>query len=440
MAPDKEVAVHSFADTPKAVRSVKRSFLLITIVAAGCGSTPTPRPPVPPTPSALTTARSIASRGIPSSTPELDALAALVAKTTPSLGLKELVKAGSTAFGRLRPGDSIEITVLDSESFSGQKQLRADGTIDLGVLGALKAGGRSATRLATEIKDQLLKGDYLQRPVVSVALVERSERVVQVVGRVGRTVSTARDAPATNQGPSVLALPAHRPLTVYDLIAQVNGLGADADGMHLTLIRRAEANTKKKGRNCYHFTFAALVEAHLQGQDAWLVPDDQLVIPRLPTVQAHGAVLTPGPLPLRAGMTVASLLVAAGGATPEADANGVLILSGDESRSAQLDDLLAANDVVYVPVAASVYVVGAGVPRGGPIVLPPAGMSAIQAIGQAGWFGLYGDRDGVYILRLSEGKQLRIRVPVDDILEGTQSEQSFMLLPGDTLFVPEAAW
>ncbi len=63
-------------------------------------------------------------------------------------------------------------------------------------------------------------------------------------------------------------------------------------------------------------------------------------------------------------------------------------------------------------------------------------MSIIQAITLAGGFTKQGSRNGTNVTRLVNGKEQKIRVPVEDI--GVGRERNFMLQPGDIIFVPES--
>ncbi|MCA2980517.1 MAG: polysaccharide biosynthesis/export family protein [Myxococcaceae bacterium] len=64
------------------------------------------------------------------------------------------------------------------------------------------------------------------------------------------------------------------------------------------------------------------------------------------------------------------------------------------------------------------------------------GMTIVSAVSAAGGFNRTAARNGVNVTRLIEGKETRVPVRVDDIINGTQ--RNFTLLPGDIVFVPEA--
>jgi len=425
-------------------RVIQASLFGLICAAAGCGSPP-PKPPRRPaegegrithvTDKRFQYARTIAVSGGVAPTPHLDALARRVGETTPELGLDELLAAGGST--TLRPGDRVHVTVIKQPSSSGERILGADGSFELSPLGLVEAAGLSTADLAAKLARDLEAAGSLVDARVTVRLIERSGRTVQVVGQ-----AVVNDAGGAELGPAGMAtefpLPPERGLTVYDLIIRAQGLADDADESRLTLVRRARESARF---DCFHFTFDELVTAHLEGRGALLEPDDQLVIPRLPDVFVYGAVANPGRYPLRSGATVATLLLASGGAGEVSDIGAVLLLDGTKVGTAGVSDALEPGQVVFVPASKRVYVVGPGVARNGPLILPHSGLTCLQAIAEAGWFTATADLDAVEILRPGPGgRQERIRVPVEAILAGEVEGAEFMLVPGDTIVAPEAIW
>ncbi|MGA9520347.1 MAG: polysaccharide biosynthesis/export family protein [Myxococcaceae bacterium] len=63
-------------------------------------------------------------------------------------------------------------------------------------------------------------------------------------------------------------------------------------------------------------------------------------------------------------------------------------------------------------------------------------MSVIQAITLAGGFTKLAAKNNTNVTRLTDGKEVKIRVPVEDI--GIGREKNFQLQPGDIVFVPES--
>lgn len=84
----------------------------------------------------------------------------------------------------LRPGDRINITVFQEPELSQEKVvIDGGGKLDIPLIGATDAAGRTATQLADEIGDKL-GARYLRNPQVTVSVVETIPKIVAVEGEV----------------------------------------------------------------------------------------------------------------------------------------------------------------------------------------------------------------------------------------------------------------
>ncbi len=63
------------------------------------------------------------------------------------------------------------------------------------------------------------------------------------------------------------------------------------------------------------------------------------------------------------------------------------------------------------------------------------GMTIVQALSTAGGFNKTASKNGVNIVRVVDGHEIKLPVKVEDIIMGR--ERNFSLLPGDIVFVPE---
>jgi len=82
-----------------------------------------------------------------------------------------------------------------------------------------------------------------------------------------------------------------------------------------------------------------------------------------------------------------------------------------------------------------VYVVG-GVVRAGAYPLLP-GMTVLQAISSAGGFTVYADTKAIRVVRIVDGKQTELPFDYHAVLKGAKSSENILLLPGDTIVVPD---
>ncbi len=166
-----------------------------------------------------------------------------------------------------------------------------------------------------------------------------------------------------------------------------------------------------------------------------------------------GAVTTPGPYELMGRLTLLKLISQAGGLTPEAGDQIIvmrqlpdgqktslkisvdnLILNGDAS----LDIPLQADDIVSIPVdkIVQIYVTGQVREPGALSVRSSNIPTLLRAIAQAGGFTERAAKGGVIIKRIDEkGKETRIKVDVGDIMKGKKSD--IPLQENDVVIVPE---
>jgi len=82
-----------------------------------------------------------------------------------------------------------------------------------------------------------------------------------------------------------------------------------------------------------------------------------------------------------------------------------------------------------------VYMIGA-VKKEGPITVK-APLTVLQAVAEAGGLTDYAKRSKIYILRRENGNEVRLPFDYSAVIQGKRSEQNIVLLPGDTVVVPE---
>jgi len=81
-----------------------------------------------------------------------------------------------------------------------------------------------------------------------------------------------------------------------------------------------------------------------------------------------------------------------------------------------------------------IYVTG-GVKKEGPVPFT-YGMRVMQAISEAGGLTDYAKRKKIYILHTEMGREYRLDFNYDEVLKGIRMEQNVLLVPGDTIVVP----
>jgi polysaccharide export outer membrane protein len=82
-----------------------------------------------------------------------------------------------------------------------------------------------------------------------------------------------------------------------------------------------------------------------------------------------------------------------------------------------------------------VYVIGA-VKKEGPIDMK-APLTVLQAVAEAGGLNDYAKRSKIYILRKTNGKEIRLPFDYCAVIKGARAEQNITLQVGDTVVIPQ---
>lgn len=81
-----------------------------------------------------------------------------------------------------------------------------------------------------------------------------------------------------------------------------------------------------------------------------------------------------------------------------------------------------------------IYITGE-VNRGGAYPMLP-NMTVLQALAGAGGFTQFAKLKNIYVLRIEDGKQVKLPFNYRDVVKGNRAEQNIILKPGDTIVVP----
>lgn len=178
---------------------------------------------------------------------------------------------------------------------------------------------------------------------------------------------------------------------------------------------------------------------------------------RSKNVVALGAVKTPGRYSLQSQETLLDILSRAGGVDfstggskatimrTEEDADGtrrrfaitlnIKRLFGGEDQFANLQ--LRNEDVIFIPMAEKVYVMGQ-VMKPGEYVIEDRDATVIECIGMAGGFTRIAAPNRTTIIRMENGREHLITVPVDDITTKGLKSNDITLRDKDIVIVPES--
>ena len=300
----------------------------------------------------------------------------------------------SAADYRIGPDDLLEVSILEAGELNREPRVSASGEISLSLIGAVHAEGLT-TRELELVLEELLRRSYIKNPHVSVQVREMQSHPVAVFGAVKK--------------PGVFQI--RQPKSVVELLSMAEGLDVDAGDS--VIVEHSGGNA------------GALTAGTLDGPTRGATGRDPGILPK-------GAAYVP---------------VAAGKSDP-ANPPGDAALSNTveidlkkllETGDPSLNALVYPGDVVKVPRAGLVYVVGEVKKPGGFQLKSNENISVLQAIALAEGTTQTSASASSRIIRTNETTGKRQEIPIDlhKILAGKKPDP--MLKPRDIVFVPNSA-
>jgi polysaccharide export outer membrane protein len=301
---------------------------------------------------------------------------------------------------RIGPDDQLEINVLEAAELNREPRVSASGEISLVLIGSVHAEGLTPRELEL-VLEELLRRSYIKNPHVSVQVREMQSHPVAVFGAVKK--------------PGVFQV--RQPKTVIELLSMAEGLDVDAGDSVIVEHRRGFSAS------------AAMPDADGQsGASRAITSEGAEDLPNDATSARDNA----GPADKSAPSDTRGQ--AASSNTVEIDLKK-LLHTGD----ANLNVLVYPGDVVKVPRAGLVYVVGEVKKAGGFVLKSNENISVLQAIALAEGLTRTSSSSFARIIRTSEATGQRREIPIDvnKILAGKKADP--MLEPRDILFIPNSA-
>jgi len=129
---------------------------------------------------------------------------------------------------RIRGNDRLQVTVFKQEALSGEVLVRADGQVTVSLIGDIAVVGKTPPEAAVEIANALSATGFIEKPSVSVAVLETRTPDFAVIGEV-RQPGSFELKPGT---------------TVVDGVALAGGLTEFANKERVFVIRKAKENQR----------------------------------------------------------------------------------------------------------------------------------------------------------------------------------------------------
>jgi polysaccharide biosynthesis/export protein len=253
--------------------------------------------------------------------------AALVTATAMAPALPALAQSAALSTTQpayvLGPGDGIQVIIYGQPEAAVTTRIKADGTVVMPFIGAVKAEGETNISLAKVVADRMVAGGYLKDPLVNIEVNLYASKTVNVAGRVG--------------GPAIV--PLDKPYTVLEVLLKT-GWVRDNGANYVYLNRPGAAEKRLE------------IESMVRGDAAnnpLLSPGDTIYVPDADSFYVYGAIAGTGRYPILPGMTVRQAITIAGGVTSSGSINKIVLLRGDGKEvDAELSQKLEKNDVLVV--------------------------------------------------------------------------------------------
>jgi polysaccharide export outer membrane protein len=302
---------------------------------------------------------------------------------------------------RIGPDDQLDISVLEAPELGCKPRVSARGEISLALVGTVRAAGLTPQELEVVIAE-LLRRNYINDPHVSVQLGDIQSHPVAVFGAVKK--------------PGVFQI--RGPKTVVELLSMAEGLDVDAGDMVIVEHRGAGVPAAKVSSNSSANDSSPNSELLQQPEDS---PAHAAPISEAKPAEDSVAGLT----------NVPSTNEEPG--TEQVDLKR-LLATGDP----RLNVMVYPGDVVKVPRAELVYVVGEVARPGGFELKSNENISILQAVALAQGLTHTSASSKARIIRTNAetGQRQEIPINLNKVLAGQIADP--ILEPRDIVFVPNS--
>ncbi|HXJ03982.1 MAG TPA: polysaccharide biosynthesis/export family protein [Candidatus Acidoferrum sp.] len=317
-------------------------------------------------------------------------------------------------------GDLLSIEVFDVKELSREARVSQTGTIGIPLVPLrLHVSGLTEIQAEQKIAEVLEADGLVSHPEVSVTVRERKSKPITVVGAVAHP----------------LVYQADREVTLLEVLAEAGGLSNDAGDQ--VIITRPVPQMTFEDSESPAISPGNAAPANSQPGKRGSAPAATSA-PSLPA-SANGAVAEPPELPDQSHSLEKSINASGvPSASPATDTITVNLYQLMESGNIKNNILLQAGDVVTVPHAGIVYVLGAvGRPGGFVLTNDREQLNTLKILALAGGFTRTAKTDHAVVIRKdAQGQQHETQIDLKKILE--RKAEDVQLQPSDILYVPES--
>jgi polysaccharide biosynthesis/export protein len=314
-------------------------------------------------------------------------------------------------------GDTLSIDVFDIKELSRDVRVSQTGTIGLPLVPVrLQVKGLTETQVEQKIAEVLQANGLVSHAEVSVAVKDRKSKPITIVGAV----------------PHPMVYQADHPVTLLEVLAEAGGVANDAGDA--VIVTRPTSEQE-------------------DSSEAPAISNDDVIPPPKPNeIPASGdsaalpspAITSVAPVRPAAESKPPSTSVAAKDAPVPAEppvlSNTITVNLSElmESGDATNNIVLQAGDIVTVPHAGIVYVLGAvGRPGGYVLANDRSQMTTLKMLALAGGLNRTAKSDHAVIIRKdNQGQQHEQTVDLKKIVE--RKTEDVRLQPSDIVYVPDS--
>ena len=317
-------------------------------------------------------------------------------------------------------GDLLSIEVFDVKELSRDVRVSQTGTIGIPLVPVrLQVSGLTEIQAEQKICEVLEADGLVSHPEVSVTVKERKSKPITVVGAVAHP----------------LVYQADRQVTLLEALAEAGGLSNDAGDQ--VIITRPVPQMSFEDSEPPAISPADAAPAKSQLSKPGSVP----AAATAPSAPASTSDATPEPpeLPDQSNSSEKSINAAGvPSSSPAVDTITVNLYQLMEAGNIKNNILLQAGDVVTVPHAGIVYVLGAvGKPGGFVLTNDREQLNTLKILALAGGFTRTAKTDRAVVIRKdAQGQQHEMQLDLKKILN--RQAEDVQLQPSDILYVPES--
>jgi polysaccharide export outer membrane protein len=307
-------------------------------------------------------------------------------------------------------GDVINVDVFDVKELSREVRVSQTGSIGIPLVPVrLHVAGLTEVQAEQKISEVLESNGLVSHPQVSVSVKERKSKPITVVGAVSHAMVYQAD----------------RPVTILEVLAEAGGIANDA-GDTVIVTRPSQDSSDPSEPPVIGPEDPSVSTPPKDSTSTGAAQQDSAAKPLFPAPVSAPSPNVPANLP-------ASTQPSPLGNTITINLNELV-----ESGNATNNIILQAGDIVTVPHAGIVYVLGA-VSRPGGFVLANdrSQMTTLKLLALSGGLNSTAKKDHAVIIRKDNlGQQHQIPVDLKKVMDRTTED--VQLQPSDILFVPSS--